>query len=158
MKLFLLYGYIHKVFSYTQHSSMQHPVSHGEHPIKIPILPVCEPACLHWGLGRDSPLAWPPWSPDTAPLNFFLWGYVKDMVYAIKCTRVEDLKVLILKTNYQQRHAGSHIKTAGILTECSPCNRGCPQWTNCGECMKNTLCMYPSNKINFTFFLAIYSF
>jgi hypothetical protein len=29
----------------------------------------------------------------------------------------------------------------------------------CAECMeKKTLCMYPSNKISFTFFLAIYNF
>jgi hypothetical protein len=37
-------------------------------------------------LGRDGPLAWPPRSPDITPLDFFLWGYVKDKVYATKVT------------------------------------------------------------------------
>jgi hypothetical protein len=43
-------------------------------------------------LGRDGPLAWPPQSPDITPLDSFLWGYVKDKVYATKVTVVEDLK------------------------------------------------------------------
>ena len=39
----------------------------------------------HW-IGHashiDSPLlTWPPWSPDTTPCIFFLWGYIKDRVY-----------------------------------------------------------------------------
>jgi hypothetical protein len=120
-----------------------HPVSHGEHPVQIPILPTCEPVCLywllcdipdpclqiftscnlqptvifqqdgappHWGrivrdcldatfpnrwLGRDGSLAWPPRSPDITPLDFFLWRYVKDKVYATKGTGVEDLKTRI---------------------------------------------------------------
>ena len=53
-------------------------------------------APLHWGLcvcqflnetfsdrwiGRDGPISWPPHSPDITPLDFFLWGYVKDTVY-----------------------------------------------------------------------------
>ena len=47
----------------------------------------------HWGLdvraslneqfpgrwiGRDGPTPWPPRSPDLTPLDFFLWGYVKN--------------------------------------------------------------------------------
>jgi hypothetical protein len=33
-------------------------------------------------LDRDGPLAWPPRPPNITPLDFFLWGYVKDKVYA----------------------------------------------------------------------------
>jgi hypothetical protein len=36
-------GYTHKVFFI--HSP--HPVSRGEHPIEIPFLSMCEPACLY---------------------------------------------------------------------------------------------------------------
>jgi hypothetical protein len=46
-------------------------------------------------LGRDGPIAWPSRSPDITPLDFFLWGYVKDKVYASRVTRVEDLKTRI---------------------------------------------------------------
>jgi hypothetical protein len=31
--------------------------------------------------GRDSPMPWPPSSPDITPLDFFLWGYVKSNVF-----------------------------------------------------------------------------
>lgn len=34
-----------------------------------------------WWIGRDGPINWPPRSPDISPLDFFLWGYVKDIVY-----------------------------------------------------------------------------
>ena len=53
----------------------------------------------HWGLhvreflnetfpdrwtGRDGPIPWLPHLPDITPLDFFLWGYVKDIVYRTK--------------------------------------------------------------------------
>lgn len=43
-------------------------------------------------IGRDGPTAWPPRSPDITPLDFFLWGYVKDMVYATPVQDVCDLR------------------------------------------------------------------
>lgn len=61
----------------------------------------------HWGLvvraalddkfpgrwvGRGGPIPWPPRSPDITPLDFFLWGFVKDVVYH---TPVRDLRVRI---------------------------------------------------------------
>jgi hypothetical protein len=33
------------------------------------------------GVGRDGQILWSPRSPDIKPLDFFLWGYVKDIVY-----------------------------------------------------------------------------
>lgn len=33
-------------------------------------------------IGRGSPVAWPPRSPDLTPLDFFFWGFVKEQVYA----------------------------------------------------------------------------
>lgn len=32
-------------------------------------------------IGRGGPVPWPPRSPDLTPLDFFLWGRVKDLVY-----------------------------------------------------------------------------
>ncbi|GFG38762.1 hypothetical protein Cfor_08612, partial [Coptotermes formosanus] len=31
-------------------------------------------------LCRAAPIPWPPRSPDLTPLDFFLWGFVKDRV------------------------------------------------------------------------------
>lgn len=33
-------------------------------------------------IGRDGPIAWPPRSPDLNPLDFFLWGFLKDLMYS----------------------------------------------------------------------------
>ena len=64
-------------------------------------------ASPHWGLhvreflnetfpnrwiGRDGPIPWPSRSPDITPLDFFLWGYVKDIVYKTKVRDIDDLK------------------------------------------------------------------
>ena len=43
-------------------------------------------------IGRDGPIPWPPRSPDITPLDFFLWGYVKDIVYRTKIRDITDLK------------------------------------------------------------------
>lgn len=38
---------------------------------------------------------WPPRSPDLTPLDFFLWGYVKEKVFATKPTTVNNMKIRI---------------------------------------------------------------
>lgn len=35
----------------------------------------------HGWIGRDGPIAWPPRLPDLNPLDYFLWGHLKDIVY-----------------------------------------------------------------------------
>ena len=35
---------------------------------------------------------WPPRSPDLTPLDFFLWGYLKEKVYKTEPTTMEDMK------------------------------------------------------------------
>jgi hypothetical protein len=64
----------------------------------------------HWGLlvrqfldatfsnrwtGRDGPTPWPPRSPDITPLDFFLWGYVKDKVYSTPVPGIDTLEARI---------------------------------------------------------------
>lgn len=43
-------------------------------------------------IGRGGPIAWPPRSPDLTPCDFFLWGYVKNIVYSQKIRDVAHLK------------------------------------------------------------------
>jgi hypothetical protein len=33
-------------------------------------------------IGRGDPMEWPPRSPNLTPMDFFLWGFVKDNAYA----------------------------------------------------------------------------
>jgi len=44
---------------------------------------------------RDGPTPWPPRSPDITPLDFFLWGYVKDKVFSTPVPDITDLKARI---------------------------------------------------------------
>lgn len=43
-------------------------------------------------VGRGGPIQWPPRSPDLTPLDFFLWGRIKSLVYFNETTSAEDLK------------------------------------------------------------------
>jgi transposase len=35
-------------------------------------------------IGRGGPIEWPPRSPDLNPLDFFLWGFLKSIVYTVE--------------------------------------------------------------------------
>jgi hypothetical protein len=43
-------------------------------------------------MGTNGPVRWPPRSPDLTPCDFFLWGYIKDIVYATIPENEEDLR------------------------------------------------------------------
>lgn len=45
----------------------------------------------HW-IGRRGPTEWPARSPDLTPLDFFLWGHLKNKVYATQPTSLDDLR------------------------------------------------------------------
>ena len=43
-------------------------------------------------ISRFGPIGWPPYSPDLTPLDFWLWGMLKDRVYATPVPNVAVLK------------------------------------------------------------------
>ncbi|GFU15376.1 uncharacterized protein TNCV_1045791 [Trichonephila clavipes] len=43
-------------------------------------------------ISRFGPVNWPPRSCDLTPLDYFLWGYVKSMVYADKPQTLDHLE------------------------------------------------------------------
>lgn len=44
-------------------------------------------------IGLRGPIhEWPPRSPDLTPLDFFLWGFIKEKVYATEPTTIEDMQ------------------------------------------------------------------
>ena len=49
---------------------------------------------MRW-IGRRGPVEWPPRSPDLTPMDFFLWGYIKDIVYRKKLEKLEELEEAI---------------------------------------------------------------
>lgn len=50
---------------------------------------------LRW-IGRGGPILWPPRSPDLTPLDFFLWGHLKSVVYKSKVHSLEELRQRIV--------------------------------------------------------------
>ena len=46
-------------------------------------------------IGRDGPICWPPHSPHLTPLDFFLWGYVKDRAFATPVNDIGELRTRI---------------------------------------------------------------
>jgi hypothetical protein len=51
---------------------------------------------LRW-MGRGTanepaPFAWPPFSPDLTPMDFFLWGWIKSRVYTTPIGNIAELR------------------------------------------------------------------
>jgi hypothetical protein len=47
-------------------------------------------------IGRGGPVSWPARSPDLSALDFFLWGYVKSLVYETPVRGEEDLLARVM--------------------------------------------------------------
>lgn len=47
-------------------------------------------------IGRRGAIEWPARSPDLSPLDFFLWGHLKNKIYATQPTSLEDLRQRIV--------------------------------------------------------------
>ncbi|GBO01369.1 hypothetical protein AVEN_275664-1 [Araneus ventricosus] len=59
-------------------------------------IPVKQLLNLHFGndriISRHFPTTWPPWSPDLNPCDFWLWGYLKNVVYGGPIANLAELK------------------------------------------------------------------
>lgn len=55
-------------------------------------------------IGRGGPVPWPARSPDLTPMDFYLWGHMKDAVYS---TPVESEEALV----------GRIVAAAGVITD-----------------------------------------
>ncbi|KAJ4427630.1 hypothetical protein ANN_25278 [Periplaneta americana] len=43
-------------------------------------------------IGRGGRIVWPPRSPDLSPIDFYLWGYLKSLVYSSPVPNMESLR------------------------------------------------------------------
>jgi hypothetical protein len=60
-------------------------------------------------IGRAGPILWLPRSPDLNPCDFFVWGHMKQLVYATPVNTIEELELRV------QNAAQEIRQTRGIL-------------------------------------------
>ncbi|GFS95469.1 uncharacterized protein TNCV_2805941 [Trichonephila clavipes] len=60
-------------------------------------------------ISRFGPVNWPPRSCDLTPLGYFLWGYVKSMVYADKPQTLDHLNVRYFQNHQIKDRRGGPI-------------------------------------------------
>lgn len=79
-------------------------------------------------MGRGSPnMQWPPRSPDLSMCDFFLWGYIKSVVYRRKLRSVEELKTAITQafsTITPEMRQKSTLEYQRRLNQCTRMNGG----------------------------------
>lgn len=54
-------------------------------------------------IGRGGPIPWPARSPDITPLDFYVWGHMKELVYVTPINSVEELRQRIINAAQQMR-------------------------------------------------------
>jgi len=92
-------------------------------------------------IGRDAPIPWPPPSPDINPLDFFLWGYIKDKLFSTPVPDITNLKAKITRFCYNNwRHVGEHVERNRLSIRRSPCNKRSTRWSVL-MCCKKTSCV-----------------
>lgn len=74
-------------------------------------------------IGRLGPIGWPPRSPDLTPVDFFVWGYLKDKVYATPVNTREELIQKIREACEELRANQNFINAAthSLVRRCQKC-------------------------------------
>ena len=63
-------------------------------------------------LVRGGPVAWPPRSPDLTPLDYYLWGHTKTLVYETKSIHKQHCAIIFLQ---QQNTYATILTTLHLL-------------------------------------------
>ena len=74
-------------------------------------------------IGRGSSVPWPPRSPDLTPLDFFLWGYVRSLVYETPVESEEDLVARIIAAFEKVQNQSGIFENVrnSMLRRCETC-------------------------------------
>ena len=71
------------------------------------------------------------------PLDFFLWGCVKDKVFSTPVPDITNLKARITDVFVTVRHVGEHVERNLLSIRRSPCNKRSTCWSVLKCCKKN---------------------
>lgn len=74
-------------------------------------------------IGRNGPISWPPRSPDLNPLDFYLWGYLKSLVYVTEIDTREDLlqRINVAANHIRNNHFEISRATQAIRRRAAIC-------------------------------------
>ena len=80
---------------------------------------------------RGGPTTWPPRSPDLTALDFFAWGFIKDVVYRKKSSRSGWFETTYHWSSwaYNSSHADKHVARAWISFRYLSSYNRCPHWS-----------------------------
>lgn len=75
-------------------------------------------------IGRDGPIPWPARSPDLTPLDFFVWGRAKELVYTTEIsTREELIQRIEAAFRTMKEEMQLKITTTEVRNRCRKCIR-----------------------------------
>lgn len=74
-------------------------------------------------IGRGGRIPWPPRSPDLNPLDFFLWGYMKEQIYERQCRDEQELreKIQIVVRHLQNNPGALRNIRRNFVRRCRLC-------------------------------------
>lgn len=67
-------------------------------------------------IGRGGPMAWPARSPDLNPLDYFMWGYIKQVVYRGDVHDQQRTKTLIVDAFKSLKDSAGLVKAVNNHT------------------------------------------
>ncbi|KAJ8951673.1 hypothetical protein NQ318_012214 [Aromia moschata] len=73
------------------------------------------------GRGRDCPRPWPARSPDMTPLDFFVWGTMKEKVYAEPVNDEAALQERIIQAAREITPAECRAAAQSVVRRCELC-------------------------------------
>lgn len=75
-------------------------------------------------IGRGGPIPWPARSPDLTPVDFFVWGRAKELVYTTEIsTRAELIERIQEAFQTMKREIQLKITTTEVRNRCRRCIR-----------------------------------
>ena len=72
-------------------------------------------------IGRRGSIEFPPRSPDITPMDFFVWGVIKDSVYSRKPRSVEDLRQFVIDAFANLDHDLCTKVCHSVVSRCREC-------------------------------------
>lgn len=75
-------------------------------------------------IGRGGPVCWPPRSPDLSPIDFFVWGAMKNMVYETPVASAMDLvaRISVAAANIRETPGIFQKVRLSMQRRCEACN------------------------------------